>query len=188
MQRILEQHVGGGEFIDDLGIPGISPEPLEPTADNSLVVLFARHGIDPPLWLKASPPSDRVVSTSEVGGSYIRILRSDSGFRRPSVRHPNSRQPPAHPLLVGSGPQVLIEPIQCALPSFLGGSLVVTGRRVVVEAVIGVLVDMSLMWHLRLGQRGVEGRPSVGNARVLLSVLRIDRRLDLGRIGGASMC
>src|ERR1700738_2471514 len=78
MQRILEQHVGGGEFIDDLGIPGISPEPLEPTADNSLVVLFARHGIDPPLWLKASPPSNRVVSTSEVGGSYIRILRSDS--------------------------------------------------------------------------------------------------------------
>ena len=40
MQRILEQHAGGGEFIDDLGIPGISPEPLEPTADNSLVVLF----------------------------------------------------------------------------------------------------------------------------------------------------
>src|SRR6202047_5630003 len=86
MQRILEQHVGGGEFIDDLGIPGISPEPLEPTADNSLVVLFARHGIDPPLWLKASPPSNRVVSTSEVGGSYIRILRSDSavfGGRQP---------------------------------------------------------------------------------------------------------
>ncbi|MGB9648603.1 MAG: hypothetical protein WCB44_26365, partial [Stellaceae bacterium] len=36
------------------------------------------HGIDPPLCLKASPPSNRVVSTSEVGGSYIRILRSDS--------------------------------------------------------------------------------------------------------------
>ena len=34
---------------------------------------------------------------------------------------------------------------------------------------------MSLMWHLRLGQRGVEGRPSVGDARVLLAVLRIDR-------------
>src|SRR5580692_8757122 len=98
-----------------------------------------------------------------------------------------SRQPPAHPLLVGSGPQVLIEPIHCALPSFLGGSLVVTGRRVVVEAVIGALVDMSLMWHLRLGQRRVEGRPSVGDARVLLAVLRIDRRLDLGRIGGARL-
>src|SRR5580692_6950459 len=49
---------------------------------------------------------------------------------------------PAHPLLVGSGPQILIEPVQCALPSFLGGSLVVTGRRVVVEAVIGALVDL----------------------------------------------
>jgi len=30
------------------------------------------------LWLKASPPFDKGVSTSEVGGSYIRILRSDS--------------------------------------------------------------------------------------------------------------
>src|SRR3984893_7212182 len=80
-------------------------------------------------------------------------------------------------------PEVLIEPIQCALPSFLGGSRVVTGRRVVVEAVIGALVDMSLMWHLRLGQRGVEGRPSLADARVLLAVLRIDRRLDLGRVG-----
>jgi hypothetical protein len=37
----LEQHVGGGEFVDDLRIPRISPEPLEPTADDSLVVLFA---------------------------------------------------------------------------------------------------------------------------------------------------
>ena len=30
------------------------------------------------LWLKASPPFGKGVSTSEVGGSYIRILRSDS--------------------------------------------------------------------------------------------------------------
>jgi hypothetical protein len=37
----LEQDVRGGEFVDDLGIPRISPEPLEPTTDNSLVVLFA---------------------------------------------------------------------------------------------------------------------------------------------------
>src|SRR5215470_16022058 len=88
---------------------------------------------------------------------------------------------------IGSSPQVLIEPIQCALPSFLGGSLVVTRRRIVVEAVIGALVDMPLMWHLRLGQRGLEGRPSVGDARVLLAVLRIDRRLNLGRIGGAGL-
>src|SRR5262249_23194846 len=79
MQRILEQHVGGGEFIDDLGIPGISPEPLEPTADNSLVVLFARHGIDPPLWLKASPPSNRAVSTS---GSAAVISGSCALIRR----------------------------------------------------------------------------------------------------------
>ena len=75
--------------------------------------------------------------------------------------------------LVGSGPQVLVEPIECALPSFLGGSFVVTGRRIVVEALIGALVDVPLMRHLRHGQRGIEGRPSVGDARVQFAVLRI---------------
>jgi hypothetical protein len=122
MQRIFEQHVRGGEFIDDLGIPGISPEPLEPSADNSLVVLFARHRIDvvlfarhridPPLWLKASPPSNRVVSTSEGGGSYIRILRSDSGSPRAAKRavrrapRPNASHPGARRLagMVGEEP------------------------------------------------------------------------------------
>jgi hypothetical protein len=37
MQRILKQHVGCREFIDDLGIPGVTSEPLEPTADVALL-------------------------------------------------------------------------------------------------------------------------------------------------------
>ena len=55
------------------------------------------------------------------------------------------------------------------------------------KAVIGALVDMPLMWHLRLGQRDIEGRPSVGDARVLFAVLRIDWCLDLSGIGGARL-
>jgi hypothetical protein len=43
MQRILEQHVGRGEFVDDLRVPRVTPEPVEPASDDGLVVLFARH-------------------------------------------------------------------------------------------------------------------------------------------------
>src|SRR6202023_1975934 len=61
------------------------------------------------------------------------------------------------------------------------------GPQVVVEAVIGALVDMTLVRHLRLRQGGVEGGPSVGDARVEFAVLRIYRRLDLGRVGSARL-
>src|SRR6267154_3992091 len=40
MQRILKQHVGRGEFINDVGVPRIAPKPFEPSAHNGLVVLF----------------------------------------------------------------------------------------------------------------------------------------------------
>lgn len=73
------------------------------------------------------------------------------------------------------------------LPRFFGGGFVVTGGRIVVKAVIGALVDMTLVRHLRLRQGGIEGWPSVGDARVELAVLRIYRRLDLGRVGSARL-
>jgi len=44
--------------------------------------------------------------------------------------------------------QILVEPVQCALPSLLCSRLVVTGSRVVVEAVIGALIDMTLVRHV----------------------------------------
>jgi hypothetical protein len=43
MQGVLQQDVGGGELVDDLGIPGIAPELGEPASDDGLVVLFLRH-------------------------------------------------------------------------------------------------------------------------------------------------
>src|SRR5215472_6201533 len=87
----------------------------------------------------------------------------------------------------GSGSQILVEPVQGALPGFFGCGFVVTGSCVVVEAVIGAFVNVTLMGHLRLGQRGIEGRPSAGDARVELAILCIYRRLDLGGIGSARL-
>src|SRR6516225_7224639 len=87
----------------------------------------------------------------------------------------------------GSAAQILVEPVQGVLPGFLGRGLVVAGGCIVVEAVIGPLVDMTLVRHMRLGQGGVEGRPSARDARVELAILRIYRRLDFGRIGSAGL-
>jgi hypothetical protein len=41
MQGILKKHILCSEFVDDLGIPRIGPEALEPTAYNGLVIGFA---------------------------------------------------------------------------------------------------------------------------------------------------
>src|SRR5277367_3184428 len=76
-------------------------------------------------------------------------------------------------------PQVLVEPVQRVLPGLFGCGFVVTGGRVVVEAVIGAFVDMTLVRHLRLREGGIKRWPSVGNPRVELAVLRIYRSLDL---------
>src|SRR5215470_11203423 len=43
MQRILQQHVGSSEFIDDGEIAGFSPECGEPTADDGFVLCFCGH-------------------------------------------------------------------------------------------------------------------------------------------------
>jgi hypothetical protein len=92
-----------------------------------------------------------------------------------------------YPDVSGSGRQVLVEPIQRVLPGLFGCGFVVTGGRVVVEAVIGNFVDMTLVRHVRLREGGIECLPSSGDTRVELAVLRIDRRLDLRRIGGAGL-
>jgi hypothetical protein len=47
MQGILKKHIGRSEFLDDLRIPRIAPEPLEPAAYNGFVSGFARHVFDP---------------------------------------------------------------------------------------------------------------------------------------------
>ena len=46
---------------------------------------------------------------------------------------------------IRSGPQVLVEPIERASPGFFRRRLIVAGGRVVVEAVVGALVDVTLV-------------------------------------------
>ena len=40
VQRILQEHVGRGELVDDVELAGLSPEIGEPTADNGFVIFL----------------------------------------------------------------------------------------------------------------------------------------------------
>src|SRR3984885_7392389 len=86
-----------------------------------------------------------------------------------------------------SGAQIFVEPIERPLPSFFRRGLVVARRRVVVEAVVGVLVDVPLVGSAGPGESGVERRPAAGDARVELSILGVDRRLDFRCVGGVRL-
>src|SRR5579871_4363660 len=86
-----------------------------------------------------------------------------------------------------SGAQIFVEPIDRPLPRFLRRRLIVARRRVVVEAVIGALVDVSLVRNVRLTKGRVEGGPPAGDALIELAVLGVYRRLDLLRVGGVRL-
>jgi hypothetical protein len=43
MQRIFEQHVGGGDLVDDTKIDGLAPEFREPTTNDGLVIILLAH-------------------------------------------------------------------------------------------------------------------------------------------------
>jgi hypothetical protein len=43
MQRILQEHVGSGELVDNAEIAGFAPEFCEPAAHDSLVFLYFGH-------------------------------------------------------------------------------------------------------------------------------------------------
>src|SRR6266849_4744587 len=83
--------------------------------------------------------------------------------------------------------QILAEPLQGALPCELGGRVIVTGSCIVVEAVIGALVNESFVGHARGRECGVKIRPSRRDAGVKLAVLRHDGRLDFGGVSGARL-
>src|SRR5208337_4234202 len=102
-------------------------------------------------------------------GGGERLLRAASGCLSggpPSVR--------SSPL----APQISVEPLQRPPPRFLGRRLVVAGGGVVVEAMVGALIDVGLVRDAGRRQRGVEGRPARGDALIEFAVLGVDRRLD----------
>src|SRR5277367_4772631 len=82
-----------------------------------------------------------------------------------------------------SCPQIFVEPIDRPPPGFFGRRLIVARRRVVVEAVVGAFVDVTLVRDARLGEGGVEGRPAAGDTLIEFAILRVDRRLDFRRVG-----
>src|SRR5882724_8654005 len=43
VKRILQQHVGCGEFIDNSEVAGLAPKIREPPANDSFVIFFLRH-------------------------------------------------------------------------------------------------------------------------------------------------
>ena len=61
-------------------------------------------------------------------------------------------------------------------------------RRIVVEVVIGGLVDMSLLRHARRGKGFTKCFPSVGDPGVEFTLPGINRRFDLGRVGSIWLC
>src|SRR5215467_1265062 len=49
----------------------------------------------------------------------------------------------AAPAIWPSGPQVFVKPVQRTLPAFLGGGFVISRGRIVMETVIGALIDVA---------------------------------------------
>jgi hypothetical protein len=43
VERILQEHVGRGDLVDNGKITGLAPKFIEPTANNGLVCIFVRH-------------------------------------------------------------------------------------------------------------------------------------------------
>src|SRR3984893_5747908 len=86
-----------------------------------------------------------------------------------------------------SGPQILVEPIERPSPRLFRRRLVVARRRVIVEAVVGALIDVSFVGNAGSAKRCVESRPAARDARVELRILGVDRRLDFGRVGGVRL-
>src|ERR1700722_7724794 len=86
-----------------------------------------------------------------------------------------------------SGSQVFVEPIERPLPCLFRRRLVVARRRVIVETVVGALVDVPLVGDAGSAERSVERWPAARDARVELRVLGVDRRLDFRRICGARL-
>src|SRR5690349_17195987 len=79
----------------------------------------------------------------------------------------------------GSGTNVLVEPGDGAAPGEVGRSLIVAVRRgIAIEAVNRVGIDIAFVGNINGGQRLVVSRPRGCEARVQLTVMDQNRRLD----------
>ncbi len=101
------------------------------------------------------------------------------------LRQPRQRRLNGSSLRSALTAQVLIEPVDRALPGQLGRFYVVAGGcGVVVETVNGAGVDVSLVRHAGGFQRLIVFRPGPGKPRILFAMMNEDRRFDFWNISG----
>src|SRR5579872_3912386 len=90
---------------------------------------------------------------------------------------------PQNCALSGLRAHVLVEPVDRALPRQVRRGLVVAfRRRIAIETVNGVWIDVTFVRHVRRRQRLVVRRPRRREARVERAVMHQDSSLDLGYI------
>ena len=84
-------------------------------------------------------------------------------------------------------PQIFIEEVEGALPGQLGGGLVIARRSVVVEAVIGTGVNISVVGDVVGFERLFVSGPSAGDAGVQSRIVKQQRGANLGGIFGSGL-
>src|SRR5579864_5137082 len=88
--------------------------------------------------------------------------------RRPAVEGTSSRTPTTGPL----APHVFVEEIESSLPRQLGGSRVITRRRIVMEPMIGAFVNVRCIGHVIRFQRLLVSGPAAVDSRVEAGVVQ----------------
>src|ERR1700733_14839023 len=81
-----------------------------------------------------------------------------------------------------SAPQILVEKIKGTLPGKCSSGFVIPGRRIIVEAMIRADVNVPGVGHVIGLERRLISRPTVGDARIQRSIVKKQRRLDLGDV------
>ena len=75
--------------------------------------------------------------------------------------------------------QVLLEETYRPFPGELGGVFIIAGRRIVVETVVGIGIDVGFVFLAMFFQRSFIGRPTFVNAGVQFAKMQQQRRLNL---------
>src|SRR6266571_5464484 len=100
----------------------------------------------------------------------------------PNVRPPAGRSG-SHDARVAqrstSSPQVFVEKIERTLPGQLGSGLVITGCRVVMEAVVGALIHVGGVGLMVFLQGFLVRRPARIDALIERRIVQQERSLDL---------
>src|ERR1044071_4818885 len=115
---------------------------------------------------------------------FCKALRKGSKMAKPAAR---LRALPALQRLTAKASlrlQIFVEVIDGALPGEFGRGLVIARRRVVVKPVVGLGINVSLVFDRILVERLFVFGPTPQHARVLLGEVEYHRRFDFGHVRG----